>query len=270
MPKMPKMPEPSSDAPSFNDQDASMDQLRDERDAVLQQNAQMLQLIEELNAKFDQLQSDVASSASRDRAAQTERDRVQAEMDAELSDLMKEFSDYPQISVFEQRVLTGIDASVDIRLKGDLTTLEDPTGERCRWKLRFFNFAKEGRAQQAAAEGYVKVAWDELQDMETMVAGGVKSDQYVRRGERGLEVLHKIPMKLFAYKKRRDALRAEGKLESESAVRDMLADRVGRMAAAEMGGTRQGDAADQAGSLIADRSRFITSVKRGETERVSY
>lgn len=180
-----------------------------------------------------------------------------AEFDAELAALKKEFGDYPLIEVFERRALVGLDANLDIRLKGDLSVLEDPHGDHCRWKLRWFNFGKEGRAQQAAAEGYDKVRWDELADADA-ITGGARQDAFVRKGDRGLEVLHKMPRKLYEYKKRRDAARVGGLLTSESKLQDHQANQV-----AAMVGARGGNA-DQAGTFI---KRMSVTISPGKTER---
>jgi len=172
-----------------------------------------------------------------------QQNTVAAKMDGELEGLLEEFKDYPSIQVFERRTLVGIDANTDIRLKGEVPVTEDPRGQSRQWKLRWFNFAKEGRAQQAAAEGYLKVKWDELQDRETVVGATTNTtDEFVRKGERGLEVLHKMPMKLYDYKKRRDAARQSGKLESATAMRDHMANSVaGRVGAMGGNGSQAGD-----------------------------
>lgn len=174
-------------------------------------------------------------------AAAVKQDDQQAAMDAELDALKAEFPDYPLIDVFERRVVDGKDASSELRLKDEAPLSEDPRGERRKWQLRWFNFGKEGRAQQATNEGYVKVRWDDLQDREAVVSDD-KSDGYVRKGNKGLEVLHKMPLKLFLYKKRRDALNRAGLLTSESRMRDHMANSV----AAQVGG----GGADQAGSFV--------------------
>lgn len=176
-------------------------------------------------------------------AVTVEKGDKTAELNAELDGLLDEFKDYPLINVFERRALVGVDANTDIRLKGEVPLIEDPGGAQRYWKLRWFNCAKEGRAQQMVAEGYDKVAWEDLQDQES-VATGARIDAYVRRGERGQEVLGKIPFKLYVYKKKRDAARQAGLLASESGVRHHVAERVASMVGS------QGGNADQAGSFV--------------------
>lgn len=181
-----------------------------------------------------------------------------AALDAELAALKAEFSDYPLIEVFERRMLTGVDAPLSIRLQGEPPPEQDPTGARRTWHLRWFNFGKEGRAQQAASDSYQKVLWSELQDQES-VGTGTRTDPYVRKGDRGLDVLHKIPLKMYRHKQRRKAALTEGLLQSESRLRDHLANSVADRAGAI------GDNADRAGSF-ASRSMSLT-ITPGETER---
>lgn len=225
----------------------------DETAALRAQNDQMLDMLAELQAKVETL---TEAQAAQPAPAFTES----AKLDTELDSLLEEFKDFPQIDVFKQRVLIGADANLSIRLAGDLLATEDPTGERCHWKLRWFNFAKEGRAQQAAAEGYEKVRWTDLQDPE-MVSTGVRTDEWVRKGDRGMEVLMRLPLKLYHYKKRRDAAKLQGLLTSESRVRDHVANNVSSMAG------RAGDNASQAGDFIHDKT-FVT-VTQGEKETIT-
>lgn len=225
----------------------------DNNAALVAQNDQMLDMLVEMQAKVDAL------TAAKD-AQPAPSFSEGAKLDTELAELQAEFADYPQIAVFSQRVLVGADANLSIRLKGDASVTDDPHGQRLHWKLRWFNFAKEGRSSQAGNEGYEKVKWGDLQDSE-MVTTGVRTDEYVRKGERGLEVLHRIPMKLYDYKKRRDAAKLQGLLTSESQVHDHVANN-GSVLAGKDGGN-----ASQAGDFLHDKMHV--TLKRGETERVT-
>ena len=184
-------------------------------------------------------------------AAVVQQNDEQARMDAELEALKAEFADDPAIQIFERRVLHGKDAGADVRLKDEPPYSEDPRGDRRVWKLRWFNLGKEGRGQQATDESYVKVRWDELLDRESVISDD-KSDGYVRKGERGTEVLYKMRLKLYEYKKRRDAMARQGLLTSESRMKDHLANSV---ASAEgvMGGN-----ADRAGTFAHGINLTIT------------
>jgi hypothetical protein len=185
----------------------------------------------------------------------------QAKLEAELAALAEEFKDIPNVDVLRSRVLHGVDANQDIRLLDEPTIGVDPTGATRKWQLRWFNLEKEGRSEQAKAEGYVKVQWDELQDKEA-IATGTRTDVFVRKGMRGLEVLYKIPRRFYQLKKRADALRRAGKLTSESAMRSDIANKTAALAG------REGGNADQAGSFV-DRSMTMT-ITPGETERVTF
>ena len=245
-PKTPKASEPIAPALTPNDELAAAEAQRD----------QLLDMVVEMREELDTLKAAQVGKAAT-AVAQTDE---AARMDAELDELKAEFADYPLIQVFERRSLVGIDANTDIRLKGEVPLTADPHGQQRTWKLRWFNFAKEGRAQQAAAEGYLKVKWDELQDREAVVGLTTSTiDEFVRKGERGLEVLHKMPMKLYEYKKRRDAARQQGRLESASAMRDHMANSVASRVGA-IGGN-----ADRAGTFIA--KTMTVELTPGQTER---
>ena len=187
---------------------------------------------------------------------------VEAAFDAELALLKDEFKDYEAIELVERRVLVGEDVSDDIRLADEPGILEDPAGARRIWKLRKFNFAVEGRAAKAVAEGYVKVKRSELRDTETLPTLS-QQDEYVRLGDRGLEVLCKMPLRLYDYKKRRDLARRAGKLSSASAMRDHVANRVAAMAG------NAGDSADQAGSFVHNQKTFEVTIEPQAPERVT-
>lgn len=223
--------------------------------ALTAQNDKMLDLLVEQRDELDQLKASGGTVAAN---IATEEE---AQLNAELEGLLAEFKDYPQIQVFEQRVLVGADASMEIRLQGDAPISVDPTGASCRWKLRWFNLGKEGRAQQAVNEGYEKVRWSDLQDQE-MVAIGVRTDEYVRKGDRGQEVLMRMPLKLYIYKKKRDAANLHGLLTSESKLREHLAGNVAAMAG------HTGGNASQAGDFIHGRG-FTTTITPGPRETVT-
>ena len=232
--------------------------LTDENAALKAQQDQMLDMLVELREKLQTLETTgvpVVTPAVTDEEAQ---------LNAELAALKEEFKDFEGLEVFERRVLVGADANNEIRLLDEPSILQDPRGTLRTWKLRWFNFAKEGRASQAEREGYVKVKWAELQSAESIASAvaGERKDEYVRQGDRGLEVLCKMPLKLYDYKKKRDAARMGGVLTSEARLRDHLAGNVASLAG------KNGMNADQAGSLIHSKS-FSMSITPGETETIT-
>lgn len=244
--------EPAPAPPSTID----VDSLIEENVAMKAQQDQMLDMIVELKEKLEALEQHGTTPAG--------GPIVNAEevaLNAELAALKEEFAEYPAIDLVERRVLLGADANNEIRLMDEPGLVEDPTGTARRWKLRWFNFAKEGRASQAEREGYIKVRWAELRSSES-IGALERKDDYVRQGDRGLEVLCKMPLKLFDYKKRRDAARNQGLLTSESRLRDHLSGNVAAMA------SRDGQNADQAGSFVHGKT-FSLEIKKGETERVT-
>lgn len=218
------------------------------------QNDLVLDSLIEMQEKMKRLEAGQSSTKA------VEQFDAEEELDQELEALKREFADYPAIDMLERRALVGAEANTELRLTDEPDLLEDPYGQSRKWKLRWFNFGVEGRATKASQEGYIKVTWDELRDGDGL-ATSARLDAFVRQGDKGLEVLHKIPVKLFDYKKRRDAARRNGLLTSEAQMRDHLSNSVSALAG------RAGDNADQAGSLLHDKARFNVSIKRGQTER---
>ena len=229
--------------------------LREENSALRAQNDLILDSLVEMQERVKSLETQASTAPSTAGA-----DDQQAALDAELAALTEEFKDYPAIQVFERRAIIGMDAASDIRLAGDLDVLADPTGDRCRWKLRWFNVGVEGRASRATAEGYVKVGWTELSDQDSIAAGD-RTKPFVCKGERGQEMLYKIPRKLYDYKKRRDAARQQGLLTSESRLRDSVANRVATKASSV------GDNASQAGDFA--HAGLTMTVTEQPRERVT-
>ena len=250
---MPKNPAVSTTEGPMNPSELA--RLQEENASLRSQNDQVLDALIDLQESVKQLKAGQASAP-----AAVADNTEEARLDAELDALKEEFADYPAINIFERRAMVGVNANTAIRLKGDPDVVVDPQGERCYWHLRWFNFAIEGRAQRAGDEGYLKVAWDDLADQDSVTTGD-RTKSYVCKGERGTEVLCKIPRKLYDYKKRRDAARQQGLLTSESRMRDHVANGVAAMAG------RSGDNADQAGTF-AQRGIEMT-IKPGEKETVT-
>lgn len=188
----------------------------------------------------------------------------EAKLDAELAALKEEFADYPLIDVFERRALEGAEANNDIRLLDEPGLQDDPRGQRRKWVLRWFNLGVEGRADRAKIEGYEKVRWVDLRSAESIPSSLESKDDFVRRGDKGAEVLHRIPKKLYEYKKKRDAARVRGILTSETKLRDHIAGGVAALAG------HAGQNADQAGSFVHNRGGFEVTIEKGERETVTF
>lgn len=231
--------------------------LQAENAALRAQQDQTLDLLVEMREELDKLKAGGIAAPP----VIGGKSKAEQELDDELAVLKDEFKDFPGIEVLEQRILVGEEVNDDIRLKDEPSILEDPHGKHRKWKVRKFNFGIEGRAARATAEGYIKVRRDELQNTEALPTLS-QQDEYARLGERGLEVLCKMPLKLYEHKKKRDMMRRQGLLTSASGLRSHTANRVAEMAAAS------GMNADQAGSFIAGKT-FTMEVTEGEKETVT-
>lgn len=125
------------------------------------------------------------------------------------------------------------------------------------WTVRWVNTSIEGRWGQIRAKGYVPVEVKELKD-EQDVADLVRraeedSSVYVRRGDRGQEVLCKMPMELYQYLKRAQRETMRTRNNSKRQQQAELAEAAG----AELG--------DEAGQMIHDGGISVEMMKRTHT-----
>ena len=187
-------------------------------------------------------------------------------------DLIAKFADFPAIDVLSRRfndpndpgslpiLLRDEDPACCVnsdhqnRMKQDVTICHLCKRPNRIWYVRFTNTSQEGRWAQIRSKGYVPVNITELRD-EQDVADLVKGtgDQYVRRGDRGQEILVKMPMLIYNHIK--SLQRAERKTRSLS-VKQLKAD------LAEAAGTELGD---EAGSMIHNGGIMVESFKRTKT-----
>lgn len=200
---------------------------------------------------------------------------VEASRDA----LLARFKDYPAIDILSRRFNDPNDpGSVPILLKDedrDACVNTDhqnrirPAATTCHlckkpvrlWYVRFINTTQEGRWAQIRAKGYVPVETTELNDLED-VADLVKSgnDRYVRRGDRGQEILVKMPLELYIeIKKRQRDLRKKNSLSSKKLQSD-LAEAAGEQLGDEAGQTLH-DGGIKVESLRATRSTLAEEVE---------
>lgn len=187
-------------------------------------------------------------------------------------ELLERFKDYPAIDVISRRFNDPNDpGSLPILLKGEdpnCCTNTDhqqkmkPGATTCpickrparQWYVRYFNLAQEGRNAQMRGKGYIPVEVKELQDSDD-ISDLYRSDKdmYVRRGDRGQEILGKQPLELFmAIKKKQHAARMSRSM-SVKAMRADLAESAGR----ELG--------DEAGTSIHGGDIQIESMTRVKT-----
>jgi hypothetical protein len=113
--------------------------------------------------------------------------------------MMKEaFKDLDAIDILDRRLTNPeADLVLPIRLKGEPSHVDDPHGHNRTWYLRWFNTSIPNRFHTATASlGYTPVKWDELQDRE-IISNAFTASEQVRRGDRGVEVLCKMPMTYY-------------------------------------------------------------------------
>jgi hypothetical protein len=140
---------------------------------------------------------DVLIRESRIRARQA-AEAEQANRDVSPQALMKKFAEFEGIEVAERRLANpDIWHSVAQRLVDEPPFAEDPHGYRALWALRWINTSTPNRYSHVIGNlGYVPVKWDELRDADKL-AGACRDSEFVRRGDKGVELLVKMPRELF-------------------------------------------------------------------------
>jgi hypothetical protein len=188
------------------------------------------------------------------------------------SAILDRFKDFPAINVLTRRFNDPSDpGSAPILLKDeapdactntDHQTRLKPGATTChlcrrparKWYVRYFNLAMEGRNSQMREKGYVPVELKELQssdDVSDLFRS--KDDTFVRRGDRGQELLAKTPLEALLYVKRLQRDRRMADSISAKQLRSDLAEAAG----AELG--------DEAGQTIHDGGILVESVTRSRT-----
>lgn len=166
---------------------------------------------------------------------------------------------FPAINIIERRLLDPNDpGSVPILLKGeppdactstDHQRLVEPKMTKCpvqkcgkpvrKWHVHYCNTNIENRWSTMKSKGYVPVMLDQLLDQED-VSDLVKQKEdngqvWVRRGDRGKEILMCQPLVAYnAIKERQHQLRA-AKNRNPKALRDELAEAAGQELGDEAG-----------------------------------
>lgn len=224
-------------------------------------------LLEELVRLRERLDDMTATQTAATPAA-TKRTAEQKALQDELEAIRAEFKDYGAVETWSARVFDERKAGTDgLRLLDDPEDVDGPDDPRRRWKLRWLNLAKEGQASKYASRGWVKVLVEEVADAEHIMASlppDAPRDRYLRRGDRGTQVLYKKPMRMYLYDRKVAEARRRGILESAGAMRDILANRT----AAEVG--KHGVAnPDQVGSFIHGQRGFFVDVQPAAPERYS-
>jgi hypothetical protein len=189
------------------------------------------------------------------------------------AELLERFKDYPAIEAITRRFNDPNDpGSQPILLKDEpanacinsdhMNKLREnaATCHLCKkparaWVVRWVNTLIEGRWAQIKGKGYVPVEVKDLKDQQDVSDLVRQKDEetgaiYVRRGDRGAEVLCKMPLELYNYLKRAQRATVAARNNSKKAVADDLAESAG----AELG--------DQAGQFIHDGGVKVESMTR--------
>lgn len=187
-------------------------------------------------------------------------------------ELLERFKEYPAIDIISRRFSDPSDpGSLPILLKDESPECCTSTDHQNRltmgatkcplckrparkWYVRYFNLTEQGRNAQMRAKGYVPVEIKELQDQDD-IADLYRSekDTYVRRGDRGQELLGKQPLELYLYIK---AKQREKRMADSISARKVRAD-LAESAGAELG--------DEAGQTIHDGGIRLERIKRSRS-----
>lgn len=176
------------------------------------------------------------------------RSSVKGEGGAAPVSLLEKYKDFPGIRAVQRR-LEHPDhdpGSVAIRLNDEPSFLDDATGRKRKWYLRWVNSGEEGRWSLVTdVKGYVPVRLSELRSPDT-VTGLHKlaedgSDPIVRRGDRGQEVLVKMPLELYTYVKQKQEEARKRRARNARLVKEDLANAAGRDLGSEAGDTLHDD-----------------------------
>jgi hypothetical protein len=151
-----------------------------------------------------------ALTLAREAATRSRESKRRANPEVSTEALHEAFAGLEALDILDRRLENPTAPTVlPIRLVDEPTELQDPHGKKRRWYLHWFNTSIPNRFHSATASlGYTPVLWEELQDRE-IIANAFAGSPQVRRGDRGVEVLCKIPLPYYlAIKKKQQAARA--------------------------------------------------------------
>ena len=194
--------------------------------------------------------------------------------------IAKRFEDFPAIKVLARRLVDPTDPtsqpillhdeSPDACVNSDHQRRLKPGATTCHlckrpariWHLHTCNTAIEGRWAQMKSKGYEPVRIEELSDPED-IGDLVRQEEkgggmYVRRGDRGREIMMKQPLEAYNYIKRLQADQRNSRLQSVKAQREDLAEAVGRS-------VDQGGLGDEAGERVHRGGIQIETMQRTST-----
>lgn len=184
------------------------------------------------------------------------------------------FKDFPNIDVLTRRFTDPNDpGSLPILLKeedpnccvnSDHMNRLRPGATKCHlckrpariWYVRWFNLGQEGRNSQMRVKGYEVVKRAQLRDdgdVADMYSDRSEKDVYVRRGDRGQEVLGYMPLEAYNQIKSRQRAAWNKTAFSAKKTREQIAQNAGN----ELG--------DEAGQSIHDGDIQIESMRQTRT-----
>lgn len=192
--------------------------------------------------------------------------------DTVLASLGERFADFPAMAVLSRRFNDPSDpGSAPILLKdedpGACTNTEHqgklalgatvcPACKRParKWYVRYFNLGMEGRHSQMREKGYIPVEIKDLHSADDVTdLFRSKEDTHVRRGDRGQEILCRMPLDAVLYIKR---LQRDKRMAAAISPKKLKAD-LAEAAGAELG--------DEAGQTIHDGGIQVESMTRNRT-----
>lgn len=177
--------------------------------------------------------------------------RVTEEQQREVppDELVKKFKEFEGIEVAERRLLNpDVWHSVAQRLVDEPSFAEDPHGLKSKWAVRWISTATPNRYSHVIGNlGYVPVKWSELRDADKL-AGAYRDNEFVRRGDKGTDLLVKMPRELFLAIKARQRRQSAEASTPEGLQRAATAD---------------------AASRGVDTRGIVGSIKPGEVETLS-
>lgn len=188
--------------------------------------------------------------------------------------IAERFKDFPNIDVLTRRFLDPrdpgslpillTDEPADACVNSDHMNRLKPGATVCgvckqparKWFVYWFNLGKEGRNAQMRSKGYVVVEVKELRDsgdVADLYSDRSDKDKTVRRGDRGQEVLAKIPLEAYNYIKGKQREAWNARAMSGTKLKQDLAEAAG----AELG--------DEAGQTISDGGIRVEKMTRTRT-----
>ena len=168
-------------------------------------------------------------------------DTAGATMTAEEA-LLEKYKNFAGIKAVTRRLANPEHdpGSVDIRLNDEPDYVTDPLGKRRKWYLRWVNGDQEGRWSIVSdVKGYEPVRVSELRNPQSVTglhkAAQDGTDPLVRRGDRGQEILVKMPLELYNYVKHSQEAARRKRARNAKLVKEDLANAAGSALGSEAG-----------------------------------